>query len=119
MFEFGSSHNAVRLGLECVLWMEKAKKQRRTIVALGVVLACCTCTSALDPSLDVSQYAHTSWKPSEAFGKGTIWAFAQTPDGYLWKLWIGAKNFEFLFIAYSGKLRVPLFPRPSRQPFGT
>ena len=84
MFEFGSSHNAVRLGLKCVLWMEKAKKQRRTIVALGVVLACCTCASALDPSLDVSQYAHTSWKPSEAFGKGTIWAFAQTPDGYLW-----------------------------------
>jgi signal transduction histidine kinase/ligand-binding sensor domain-containing protein len=39
---------------------------------------------ALDPALDVSQYAHTSWKIRDGFVKGTIHAIAQTPDGYLW-----------------------------------
>jgi ligand-binding sensor domain-containing protein len=38
----------------------------------------------LDPSLDVSQYAHASWKLSETFGKGEVWAVSQTPEGYLW-----------------------------------
>jgi ligand-binding sensor domain-containing protein len=38
----------------------------------------------LDPALDVSQYARTSWKIREGFSKGTILAIAQTPDGYLW-----------------------------------
>jgi signal transduction histidine kinase/ligand-binding sensor domain-containing protein len=49
-----------------------------------MVLACCACASALDPSLDISQYAHTSWKVREGFTKGYIGAIAQTPDGYLW-----------------------------------
>jgi signal transduction histidine kinase/ligand-binding sensor domain-containing protein len=39
---------------------------------------------ALDPSLDVSQYAHTAWTPREGFSVGAIYAMAQTPDGYLW-----------------------------------
>ena len=39
---------------------------------------------ALDPSLDVSQYAHTAWKIREGFATGTIHEIAQTPDGYLW-----------------------------------
>ena len=52
-------------------------------VCTGLFL-CCASTFALDPSLDVSQYAHASWKLSETFGKGTIWAVGQTPDGYLW-----------------------------------
>jgi signal transduction histidine kinase/ligand-binding sensor domain-containing protein len=38
----------------------------------------------LDPSLDVSQYAHTAWKIREGFIKGTIFSMAQTSDGYLW-----------------------------------
>jgi signal transduction histidine kinase/ligand-binding sensor domain-containing protein len=39
---------------------------------------------ALDPSLDVSQYAHTSWTVRDGFSLGNIYAMAQTPDGYLW-----------------------------------
>jgi ligand-binding sensor domain-containing protein len=39
---------------------------------------------ALDPTLDVSQYAHTAWKIREGFSKGSITSIAQTPDGYLW-----------------------------------
>jgi ligand-binding sensor domain-containing protein len=39
---------------------------------------------ALNPALDVSQYAHTAWKIREGFTKGAIYAIAQTPDSYLW-----------------------------------
>jgi len=48
------------------------------------LLACCVCAFALDPSLDVSQYAHKAWKISEGFAKGTLHVVAQSPDGYLW-----------------------------------
>ncbi len=49
-----------------------------------ISLARCPCVSALDPALDVSQYAHTAWKIREGFATGTIHQIAQTPDGYLW-----------------------------------
>ena len=39
---------------------------------------------ALDPSLEVSQYAHTTWRVRNGFSLGNIYAIAQTPDGYLW-----------------------------------
>jgi signal transduction histidine kinase/ligand-binding sensor domain-containing protein len=39
---------------------------------------------ALDPSMEVSQYAHTAWTVRNEFSVGTIFAMAQTPDGYLW-----------------------------------
>src|SRR6201998_2752820 len=48
------------------------------------ILFACRCAFALDPSLDVSQYAHTAWKIRDGFSKGIIYAIAQTPDGYLW-----------------------------------
>jgi len=54
------------------------------MIALGILLACSTCASALDPYLDISQYAHKSWKIREGFSKGRVTSIAQTPDGYLW-----------------------------------
>ena len=39
--------------------------------------------AALNPSLDVSQYAHTAWTFREGFFNGTVYAFAQADDGYL------------------------------------
>ena len=39
---------------------------------------------ALDPALDISQYAHTAWKIRDGFAKGAVTAMAQTADGYLW-----------------------------------
>src|SRR6266566_2310296 len=59
----------------------------RRLFALSIVLImlfACACAFALDPSLDVSQYAHTAWKVREGFTKGPINLMAQTPDGYLW-----------------------------------
>src|SRR5579862_1325720 len=49
-----------------------------------VAFAWCTCAFALNPELDVSQYAHSAWKIREGFVAGVINSIAQTPDGYLW-----------------------------------
>jgi hypothetical protein len=61
-----------------------AHRQRAAVAALGFVLACCPSASALSPSLDINQYAHTAWKVRDGVFKGTIVSIAQTPDGYLW-----------------------------------
>jgi len=54
------------------------------VISLGVLLGGCTCSFALNPSLDISQYAHTTWRVRNGFSLGNIYAMAQTPDGYLW-----------------------------------
>ncbi|HET6977400.1 MAG TPA: two-component regulator propeller domain-containing protein [Pyrinomonadaceae bacterium] len=50
----------------------------------GTVLAGCPSAFALDPRLDVSQYAHTAWRVDDGFTKSEITAIGQTADGYLW-----------------------------------
>src|ERR1700724_2024268 len=60
------------------------RAHRHAILALAILLACCRFAFALDPSLDINQYAHTAWRTSEGFSKGSITSIAQTPDGYLW-----------------------------------
>ena len=54
------------------------------MVLACLVLACFQSAFALDPALDVSQYAHMAWKVSDGFAKSEITSIAQTPDGYLW-----------------------------------
>jgi signal transduction histidine kinase/ligand-binding sensor domain-containing protein len=57
---------------------------RRDIASLAVyVLAWCAPAFALNPSADISQYAHTAWKIRDGFINNRIVAMAQTPDGYL------------------------------------
>jgi signal transduction histidine kinase/ligand-binding sensor domain-containing protein len=58
--------------------------QEGVCVWVLMLLVFTSCAFALDPSLDVSQYAHTSWKIREGFATGTIHEIAQTPDGYMW-----------------------------------
>ena len=52
--------------------------------AAWLLLAWCPRAFALNPALDVTQYAHTAWKIRDGFTKGEIRSIAQTPDGYLW-----------------------------------
>src|SRR5262245_44857614 len=48
-------------------------------------MACGSDAYALNPALDVSQYAHAVWRSRNGLAKGSsISSIAQTPDGYLW-----------------------------------
>lgn len=64
---------------------------------------------ALDPSLDVSQYAHTAWRIRDGFTGGSITAIAQTADGYLW---LGT---EFGLLRFDGVRAVPWQPAGGEQ----
>lgn len=57
---------------------------RRFLLVTALLLLSVPCAFSLDPSLDISQYGHTSWGIREGFNVGHINAMAQTPDGYLW-----------------------------------
>ena len=69
-----------------------------------IFLLGCTPVLALDPSLDISQYAHTAWTVRDGFSLGNIYAMAQTPDGYLW---LGT---EFGLFRFDGVRSVPWQP---------
>jgi len=77
---------------------------------LAVLLAYCVCAFALDPSLDVGQYAHTAWKIRDGFAKGTILSIAQTPDGYLW---LGT---ELGLLRFDGVRAIPWEPPGEQLP---
>jgi PAS domain S-box-containing protein len=67
----------------------RAYDKIRVKIAAFVVLAfslplLCPSALALDPSVDVSQYAHTAWQVREGFTQGYIKSMVQTPDGYIW-----------------------------------
>jgi signal transduction histidine kinase/ligand-binding sensor domain-containing protein len=74
-----------------------------TIGALNLLLGSSP-VLALDPSLEVSQYAHTAWTVRDGFSVGAIYAMAQTPDGYLW---LGS---EFGLFRFDGIHAIPWQP---------
>ena len=69
-----------------------------------ILLALCRCAFALNPSLDINQYAHNAWTIRDDFFKGVIMSIAQTPDGYLW---LGT---EFGLLRFDGVRSVPWQP---------
>jgi len=83
---------------------------RRTFVLAYFLLLACPAVYALNPSLEVSQYAHTSWKIRDGFPKGQITSIAQTPDGYIW---LGT---EFGLVRFDGVKSVEWQWPPDQQP---
>src|SRR5215813_13616461 len=88
------------------------RRTARHLLALGIKLATLVaahpCMFGLDPTLDVSQYAHRAWRIREGFTKGFISSIAQTPDGYLW---LGT---EFGLLRFDGVRNVAWEP-PANQ----
>ena len=75
-----------------------------------LLLAFCPGACALNPSLDVSQYAHAAWLIRDGFPKGAVRAIRQTTDGYLW---LGT---EFGLERFDGVRNVPWPPSGQHLP---
>ncbi|HEX2340670.1 MAG TPA: two-component regulator propeller domain-containing protein, partial [Vicinamibacterales bacterium] len=84
--------------------VDRAVMRRSGLLAAGMLLVYCSVAFALNPALAVSQYAHKSWKVREGVFKGSIYAVAQTLDGYLW---LGT---EFGLVRFDGVRAVPWQP---------
>src|SRR5580698_665603 len=82
---------------------------RRYAVGLGALLACCGSAFALNPALDISQYAHTSWKNRDGFARSEIDGIAQTADGYLWLAT------QFGIVRFDGVRTAPWRPPPGQR----
>jgi hypothetical protein len=72
-----------------VCLMKRALALLRHGLALASVLAVAAeaadqGASTLDPTLAISQYAHTAWRVEDGACDGAPNAVTQTPDGYLW-----------------------------------
>jgi signal transduction histidine kinase/ligand-binding sensor domain-containing protein len=51
----------------------------------AVLLVCLVnLANALSPNKVISQYLRDEWGPEQGFPEGSVYAIAQTPDGYLW-----------------------------------
>jgi len=100
-------HALLRKGIAALVTAEP--RIRRAFIAFGILLACCSCALALDPSLDINQYAHTTWKIGGGLTNETITSIAQTPNGYLW---LGT---EFGLFRFDGVRSVPWQPRGSEH----
>lgn len=88
-------------GSRCEIIVRMAK---RAGVAIGALLVSCRTAFALNPSLHISRYAHTSWTIRVGFFKGTINAIAQTPHGCL------RLGTEFGLLPFDGVRAVPWQP---------
>src|SRR5262245_48800243 len=94
--------------------MERGRGGRRSVVTLSIALAAMLLAGrpsalALNPAVDVSQYAHTAWKIRDGFTKGIIRGIAQTPDGYLW---LGT---EFGLVRFDGVRTASWQPPPDQH----
>lgn len=94
----------------------RADRQTALLSWMGLVLCLQLIVSppsarALNPELDISQYAHRAWRVRDGFTRGAILAVAQTPDGYLW---LGT---EFGLYRFDGIRVIPWLPAPGASFF--
>src|SRR5215467_4198948 len=91
------------------MYFRMGNSRRQAVTLLVILLAFCECAFALDPSLDISQYAHSTWKVRDGFTRGEIYSIAQTPDGYLW---LGT---QFGLVRFDGLHAIPWNPPGSEN----
>src|SRR6266478_3241117 len=89
--------------------MKGVRGRGHVVAAACVLLAGSSRLFALNPALDISQYAHTAWKIRDGFTKGAINTIAQTSDGYLW---LGT---DFGLFRFDGVRTVPWQPPADEQ----
>jgi signal transduction histidine kinase/ligand-binding sensor domain-containing protein len=89
--------------------MAAVNSARRYATAIGALLVCCGSAFALNPALDVSQYAHTSWRNRDGFARSEIDGIAQTADGYLWLAT------QFGILRFDGVRTAPWQPPPGQR----
>ena len=53
-------------------------------VCLSMLMVWSSRAFALNPALEINQYAHAAWTIREGFFNNAVFSIAQTPDGYLW-----------------------------------
>src|SRR5271166_1506299 len=80
MFSCPTSYNVPN---KRAMWRSISALALITVGALNALI-CSPALAALDPSLDISQFAHTAWTFRNGFLSGSVYTIAQTPDGYLW-----------------------------------
>jgi PAS domain S-box-containing protein len=78
------------------------------LILASILLGLPPTAVALDPSLQIGQYGHTSWTRGDGYSLGAVFAMAQTPDGYLW---LGS---EFGLFRFDG-LKFTLWQPPAGQ----
>ena len=88
--------------------MSSGPRARDAFVLIAFA-ALCPCAVALNPALDINQYAHTAWTVREGFSLGNIYTIAQTADGYLW---LGG---EFGLFRFDGVRSLPWKPPAGQQ----
>jgi signal transduction histidine kinase/ligand-binding sensor domain-containing protein len=91
--------------------MQPRSRSAPAVVALcaATLLLWSAPVRALDPSLDITQYAHLAWTFRNGFSNGAVYAIAQTPDGYLW---LGTSSGV---VRYDGARLTPLPLRPGQR----
>src|SRR5262249_32320894 len=94
-------------GFSCRGTRRMAIPKWQTLLALGAAAALSQPSmAALDPTVRLSQYAHTAWLVREGFLGSAPYSISQTTDGYLW---IGSENG---LVRFDGARFVPWDPPP-------
>src|SRR5687768_10152954 len=56
----------------------------RVVRLLAAALCVASRAAALDPDKALTQFGHDVWQLEQGLPQNTVYAIAQTPDGYLW-----------------------------------
>ena len=56
----------------------------KALLSAALLCAPALTALALDPTKAVTQYAHDSWSTESGLPQNSVWAVAETADGYLW-----------------------------------